>query len=573
MKYLKYVLFVSSLLLNAVLVQAEAIHQDRKAARATDVRLTAEATGNSIAFIDEQITIQEEFSAYVKDIIVRYPNEISAIWMDPIPSTRGHVRFVEDVPYELAEEIRAIEALNSNVDFEGYGLISMAEHKSRTEETGRALVSLGHKNLMVHYNPADNKIYTKIRYQDNAPDISKIRAKIRNRFRTDKANGVARRARSKNLEATDIEIEIEESAEPFVTTHGDGRGGSMLLDENILDITITWYGWTNPKCTAGWPMQWGWIGVPESGVVTAGHCYNMTHLDYALIDPLANPIGALANLADELTAYNTGYTTLGKLDARIFSSEGKIHPEFFADSNTIRSVVDAKATSSMVGSSICFYGRVSNVRTCGHTITSINASVTNADGMYVEDVVITSSTSSVTGDSGGGWSYGNTAWGINIGVSASGEGLFTAIQPAIDALDADLMVTGVQIKNAAGYCLDVAGGNFVANTNVQVWGCNNTAAQRWRFYSDGTIRTWGGNFCLDVAYAGTSNGTNVKIYYCNGNAAQQWDYSYQTTTYDQIEGIGGNCLDVAGGTSSNGTNIQMWACNGTSAQDWRHSEN
>jgi glucose/arabinose dehydrogenase len=68
--------------------------------------------------------------------------------------------------------------------------------------------------------------------------------------------------------------------------------------------------------------------------------------------------------------------------------------------------------------------------------------------------------------------------------------------------------------------------------------------------------------CLDVDNAGTADGTQIQIYGCNSTAAQTWTRNGQT-----LRALG-KCLDVNGGASADGTKIQLWTCNGSGAQNW-----
>ena len=66
-------------------------------------------------------------------------------------------------------------------------------------------------------------------------------------------------------------------------------------------------------------------------------------------------------------------------------------------------------------------------------------------------------------------------------------------------------------------------GNGNANgTKIQIWGCNNTDAQKFTYNSNGTIVHTGSGKCLDVAASGTANGTIAQLYDCNNTGAQRW---------------------------------------------------
>jgi lysophospholipase L1-like esterase len=123
-------------------------------------------------------------------------------------------------------------------------------------------------------------------------------------------------------------------------------------------------------------------------------------------------------------------------------------------------------------------------------------------------------------------------------------------------------VTGPVRSGIAGKCLDVDGGSSADGTDVQIWGCNSTAAQSWTAGSDGTLRAVGK--CLDATALGTANGTPVEIWSCNGGANQQWqpyDGGYRNP-------VSGRCLDDPNLSQTDGTDLELWDCNGGANQQW-----
>ena len=120
-----------------------------------------------------------------------------------------------------------------------------------------------------------------------------------------------------------------------------------------------------------------------------------------------------------------------------------------------------------------------------------------------------------------------------------------------------------QITGYGGKCVDVAGANPANGTQVQLYDCNGTAAQRWTMSSDGTIRALGK--CLDVSGGSTANGARVQLWDCNGSAAQRWT---ATSARDLINVQANKCLDATGVSSANGTPLQLWACTGGANQKW-----
>ncbi|WP_199809096.1 ricin-type beta-trefoil lectin domain protein, partial [Streptomyces sp. NRRL WC-3626] len=77
-----------------------------------------------------------------------------------------------------------------------------------------------------------------------------------------------------------------------------------------------------------------------------------------------------------------------------------------------------------------------------------------------------------------------------------------------------------EVKGVDGKCLDVDNGGTADGTEVQVWTCNSSAAQRWTVSQDGSLRALGK--CLDVSGGGSADGTRIQLWTCNGTGAQKW---------------------------------------------------
>lgn len=118
-------------------------------------------------------------------------------------------------------------------------------------------------------------------------------------------------------------------------------------------------------------------------------------------------------------------------------------------------------------------------------------------------------------------------------------------------------------------CLDVTGGNMVQGTVVQLWGCGSgNGAQMWSVRTDGTIRTVNG-LCLDAQNGGAANGTRLQVWQCNGSAAQIWaGPAFDNGGAPLSNPSSGRCVDAAGGSAALGTVTQLHDCNGTAAQRW-----
>ena len=116
-------------------------------------------------------------------------------------------------------------------------------------------------------------------------------------------------------------------------------------------------------------------------------------------------------------------------------------------------------------------------------------------------------------------------------------------------------------------CVDVQGGSGTWGTNVQLWTCNGTPAQRFtiaRLPWAEVRSALHGNRCMDVSQESTQLGADVIMWECTGRDNQAW---YLTPAGELRSGVAANrCLDVPNNAPAQGLDLQAWECNGTSAQ-------
>jgi hypothetical protein len=127
----------------------------------------------------------------------------------------------------------------------------------------------------------------------------------------------------------------------------------------------------------------------------------------------------------------------------------------------------------------------------------------------------------------------------------------------------------IQVEGAKGKCLDVAGAKKDNGTPVQLYTCNNSAAQEWTLYhtSDGfALSNTHSNKCLDVQNGSSANGTKIQIWSCNSAKASAWEFD--TRAAGALRNVAtGKCLDLH--TFNNSQDAWLWTCNGTSPQKFR----
>lgn len=82
------------------------------------------------------------------------------------------------------------------------------------------------------------------------------------------------------------------------------------------------------------------------------------------------------------------------------------------------------------------------------------------------------------------------------------------------------------------------------------------------FQFDGSqIKTPNGK-CVDVPNSNFSDGNQLQIYECNGTGAQQWKYG----AGQYVNTKSGKCIDLSGSITAPNTPIQLWSCNQTPAK-------
>ncbi|WP_330321111.1 ThuA domain-containing protein [Streptomyces clavifer] len=119
------------------------------------------------------------------------------------------------------------------------------------------------------------------------------------------------------------------------------------------------------------------------------------------------------------------------------------------------------------------------------------------------------------------------------------------------------------ITGFGGKCVDVANGASTDGTQIQLWTCNQSAAQTWTNATDDTLRALGK--CMDISGGATADGTKVQLYGCNNTGAQKWVPQPDGTLKNPQSG---KCLDASGVSSADGTRLHLWTCLAAANQKW-----
>jgi hypothetical protein len=124
-----------------------------------------------------------------------------------------------------------------------------------------------------------------------------------------------------------------------------------------------------------------------------------------------------------------------------------------------------------------------------------------------------------------------------------------------------------------GKCLTDVGNSGASGTTAEIWTCNGSAAQAWRYVQDGTLRIHGK--CLTIP-AGAQNGWKVRLEPCTDGARQQWRLAYPRAVNTSLGGRplmlrnrgSGTCLADPSWGKTNGTRVVIWSCTGNRNQVW-----
>lgn len=124
--------------------------------------------------------------------------------------------------------------------------------------------------------------------------------------------------------------------------------------------------------------------------------------------------------------------------------------------------------------------------------------------------------------------------------------------------------------------LDVASSGTTNGTKVQLWGSNNSNAQKWVITSlnNGYYKLQPANAptkALDDSGSSTANGTQQVIWSYGGTSNQQWKITSVGNGYFTLSPAcaPNSCLDVNQSATADGTKIQLWTANGSNAQKWK----
>ena len=378
----------------------EQVYQTQAQAVYQDVEILADQSGLLVADVEKAIAFQTRFSELAQKINERFPDKISGLWVEPVPSTQGHMRFKGKIPNEIRALLKE-HSLETKVKMRGNDKLSLGDQLRRVNIMAQSLLDMGYKNAMTAFNQQTQTIESTVQLGIGKakPNKKALVAQMRKQLQQHKGQKEESRfVDNRALEFSEEELSLKAvSGYAPMITFEHSRGGNWLRDDGFRE------------CTSGWAVSGG----SGDGIITAAHCTGLNQFEEPGV-----PLYSMTWRGQHL----------GPLGDTEYHTTTHIEPaEFYASSGQIREVNAWHWTWSMPGSAVCRYGRSSNIRTCNHTVLNIGVTV-NQNGTLVGSMVTASNHSGIGGDSGGGWSWGNTAWGIHSGSIWNGTtSVFTPI--------------------------------------------------------------------------------------------------------------------------------------------------
>jgi hypothetical protein len=117
--------------------------------------------------------------------------------------------------------------------------------------------------------------------------------------------------------------------------------------------------------------------------------------------------------------------------------------------------------------------------------------------------------------------------------------------------------TMLQISpQGGGHCVEVPGGDAVADRGLQMAECNSGAAQTF-IYDPAAMHLTIGGLCVDAN--GGKPGDLVKLARCAAGANQIWK-SEPKGNFTKLVGGSGLCFDIRYGSKELGAPVQSWNC-------------
>lgn len=232
---------------------------------------------------------------------------------------------------------------------------------------------------------------------------------------------VMRPATLQYMSEESLALSLPESLDNHVVIH--------IKDTPIVELFNSYGGMKitgSGGCTAGWIVKETGTGL--KGVTTAGHCTGMNKASHQQGPSGHNHTAVIENAHEGQYGDISWYQTVADEYAYFYFDTESL-------GNFLREVFSVKPVSQMViGETVCVYGRSSDERDCTLTIETLSITCSTIQNMVgMDGLGVTQA-----GDSGGGWSHTNAAYGSVVG-SCNGKAVWTPASLFDDAIGVTVM--------------------------------------------------------------------------------------------------------------------------------------
>jgi len=351
-----------------------------------DLALIAEARDWSLADAKAQRKVTEILKELGRTLRAEIGDDYIGAALSPLPGQSPTI-------YVKGEKQSVLEIVAEGIQVQGNAPYSLSELKSRQKQLHGILINYGYEQIETNIDITSGTVNaTVLRFEDPRLDVLVLPASVTERLPASLQSGVSVTIKTEsfvNLDASYGGIEIHNS------TH---------------------------RCTTGWVVE---DSSGNTGVTTAGHCPTMTEVEHW---------ASGSHSTHDVTLEGSHFGEHG--DVSWYSTDSSDLAYFYFDglANEVREVNSVEAVSDMViGETVCVYGVASNSRDCSADIESLSASCTYTGHGTVENMILMDDYLTIGGDSGGGWSYANAAYGSTTG-SCDDKSIFSPADNYDDAI-------------------------------------------------------------------------------------------------------------------------------------------
>ncbi len=344
-----------------------------------DLRIVADAKGWTLREARADYEAAENVGELALFVAEKYPDVFVGSELSEEPGGPATLFIKGSANEEIREMIDRSPLRVTLQDRQPYSFWELEERSHRVHD---ALVEAGFSQVATGFDISERGV---------------IRTGVKTR--TGRSVGVERGAALEAL--AEIPRDLQSAVEITINTV------DIVEDEHVYGgVRID----TPGGCTTGWTVV---DGGGTTGVTTAGHC---SHPKSNIVAPgEGNP-----TFVDEHRG------SFG--DVEWYTTNHFEPAEFYATATARRATLTIEAIASISqGESICQYGRSSNDRDCSLDVDRINQVCTNG-GVTNRRLVLMDGDTGIPGDSGGGWSFSNRAYGGHKGNCADvpGQEVFSA---------------------------------------------------------------------------------------------------------------------------------------------------